>query len=119
MGYSCCHRGFNELHFVGRSAFNVSGDRKTRYVRDRHDLGAFAALCLADSKPPFFYRNEAAIDERFAYVNAAAFAQVFDQRYGNASKYALFNPLLKVSMAGLVRRISRRKVFPRSPLCAR
>jgi hypothetical protein len=39
---------------VGRSAFNVSGDRKTRYVCDRHDLGAFAALCLANSKTPFF-----------------------------------------------------------------
>jgi hypothetical protein len=39
---------------VGRSAFNVSGDRKTRYVRDRHDLGTLAALCLADSKTPFF-----------------------------------------------------------------
>jgi hypothetical protein len=39
---------------VGRSAFNVSGDRKTRSVCDCHDLGAFAALCLADSKTPFF-----------------------------------------------------------------
>ncbi len=45
---------FNKPHFVGRSAFNVSGDRKTRYVCDRHDLGAFAALGLADSKTPFF-----------------------------------------------------------------
>ena len=48
------HRGFNQPHFVGRSAFNVSGDRKTRYVCDRHDLGTLAALCLADSKTPFF-----------------------------------------------------------------
>jgi hypothetical protein len=39
---------------VGRSAFNVSGDRNTRSVCDCHDLGAFAALCLADSKTPFF-----------------------------------------------------------------
>ena len=44
----------NKFHFVGRSAFNVSGDRKTRYVCDRHDLGAFAELGLADSKTPFF-----------------------------------------------------------------
>jgi hypothetical protein len=36
------------------SAFNVSGDRKTRSVCDCHDLGAFATLCLADSKTPFF-----------------------------------------------------------------
>jgi hypothetical protein len=39
---------------MGRSAFNVSGDRKTSSVCDGHDLGAFAALCLADSKTPFF-----------------------------------------------------------------
>lgn len=45
---------FNQFYFMGRSAFNVSGDRKTRSVCDCHDLGAFAALCLADSKTPFF-----------------------------------------------------------------
>lgn len=44
----------NQLHFMGRSALNVSGDRKTSSVCDGHDLGAFAALCLADSKTPFF-----------------------------------------------------------------
>ena len=44
----------NQFHFVGRSAFNVSGDRNTRSVCNCHDLGAFAALCLADSKTPFF-----------------------------------------------------------------
>jgi len=43
-----------KLYFMGRSAFNVSGDRKTRSVCDCHDLGAFATLCLADSKTPFF-----------------------------------------------------------------
>ena len=53
-GKTAIHRIFNKPHFVGRSAFNVSGDRKTRYGCDRHDLGAFAALCLADSKTPFF-----------------------------------------------------------------
>jgi hypothetical protein len=44
----------NKLYFMGRSAFHVSGDRKTTSVCDCHDLGAFAALCLADSKTPFF-----------------------------------------------------------------
>jgi hypothetical protein len=39
---------------MGRSAFHVSGDRKTRSVCDCHDLGALATLCLADSKTPFF-----------------------------------------------------------------
>lgn len=46
----CLH----QLYLMGRSAFNVSGDRKTSSVCDGHDLGAFAALCLADSKTPFF-----------------------------------------------------------------
>ena len=53
-GKAAVYCGFNQLYFMGRSAFNVSGDRKTRYVCDRHDLGALAALCLADSKTPFF-----------------------------------------------------------------
>ena len=44
----------NKLYFMGRSAFHVSGDRKTTSVCDCQDLGAFAALCLADSKTPFF-----------------------------------------------------------------
>ena len=48
------NRRFNQFHFMGRSAFNVNGDRNTRSVRDCHDLGAFATLCLADRKTPFF-----------------------------------------------------------------
>lgn len=44
----------NQCHFMGRGTFNVSGDRKTSSVCDGHDLGAFAALRLADSKAPFF-----------------------------------------------------------------
>lgn|SRR5512143_139085 len=44
----------NQLHLMGRSALNVSGDRKTSSVCDGHDLGALAALGLADSKTPFF-----------------------------------------------------------------
>ena len=46
--------GFNKFYLMGRSAFNVSGDRKTKSVCDCHDLGTFATLCLADSKTPFF-----------------------------------------------------------------
>ena len=48
------YRGLDKLYLMGRSAFHVSGDRKTSSVCDCHDLGAFAALCLADSKTPFF-----------------------------------------------------------------
>ena len=44
----------DKLYFMGRSAFHVSGDRKTTSVCDCQDLGAFAALCLANSKTPFF-----------------------------------------------------------------
>ena len=54
LGKATVNRFFNQFHFVGRSAFNVSGDRNTRSVCDCHDLGAFAAFCLADSKTPFF-----------------------------------------------------------------
>ncbi len=39
---------------MGRSAFHISGDRKTTSVCDCQDLGAFATLCLANSKTPFF-----------------------------------------------------------------
>ena len=53
LGKATVYRCFNQFHFMGRSAFNVSGDRKTRSVCDCHDFGAFAALCLADSKTPF------------------------------------------------------------------
>ena len=45
---------FDQLYFVGRSTFHVSGDRKTRSVCNCHDLGGFYALCLADTKTPFF-----------------------------------------------------------------
>ena len=48
------YRILDKLYLVGRSAFHVSGDRKTRSVCNCHDLGAFAAFCLADSKTPFF-----------------------------------------------------------------
>jgi len=44
----------NQLYLMGRSALNLSGDRNTRSVCDGHDLGAFAALGLADSKTSFF-----------------------------------------------------------------
>ena len=53
-GKATVNRCINQSYFVGRSAFNVSGDRKTRSVCDCHDLGALAAPCLADSKTPFF-----------------------------------------------------------------
>ena len=48
------YSGLDKLYLMGRSAFNVSGDRKTRSVCDGHDLGALAAFRLADSKTPFF-----------------------------------------------------------------
>jgi len=54
LGKATVDRILDKRYLVGRSAFNVSGDRKTRSVCDCHDLGAFATLCLADSKTPFF-----------------------------------------------------------------
>ena len=53
-GKAAVYRILDKLYLVGRSAFHVSGDRKTRSVCNCHDLGAFAAFCLADSKTPFF-----------------------------------------------------------------
>ncbi len=54
MGEAGVYGVLNQLHFMGRRTFNMYGDRKTRSVCDCHDLGAFATLCLADSKTPFF-----------------------------------------------------------------
>jgi hypothetical protein len=44
----------DKLYFMGRSAFHMGGDRKTRSVCDGQDLGALTPLCLTDSKTPFF-----------------------------------------------------------------
>jgi hypothetical protein len=54
LGESVVYCRFNQNYLMGRSAFHVSGDRNTRSVCNCHDLGALAALCLADSKTPFF-----------------------------------------------------------------
>ena len=47
-------RGADELRFMRRSAGHVHGERKTMAVADRHDFAAFAALCRADTRAPFF-----------------------------------------------------------------
>ena len=47
-------RGFDEFCFMRRSAGHVHGERKTMAVCDRHDFAAFAALCRADTRAPFF-----------------------------------------------------------------
>jgi hypothetical protein len=44
----------NEFYFMGRGALNVSGHRKTCSVCEGHNHIDVAALCLADSKAPFF-----------------------------------------------------------------
>jgi len=44
----------DQFHFMRRSTFHVSGDRKTRSVCNGHDLRAFAPLRLAHSGAPFF-----------------------------------------------------------------
>ena len=47
-------RGFDEFGFMRRSAGHVHGERKTMAVCDCHDFAAFAALCRADTRAPFF-----------------------------------------------------------------
>jgi hypothetical protein len=46
--------GFDELGFMRRSAGQVHGERKTMAVCDCHDFAAFAALCRANTRAPFF-----------------------------------------------------------------
>jgi hypothetical protein len=99
------YRILDKLYLVGRSAFNVSGDRKTRSVCDCHDLGAFATLCLADSKTPFFAGAKLPVYERLSDIDFSAFIQVFDQLLGNAPENPLLDPLLEPPMARLVWRI--------------
>jgi hypothetical protein len=43
----------HQLYFMGLSAFNVSGDRKTSSVCDGHDLGPLPRLVLPTAGPPF------------------------------------------------------------------
>jgi hypothetical protein len=45
---------FDELAFVGRSALDTNGERKTVISGDGEDLRAFAALGRANREPPFF-----------------------------------------------------------------
>ena len=47
-------RRFNEFCFMRRSAGHVHGERKIMAVCDCHDFAAFAALCRADTRAPFF-----------------------------------------------------------------
>jgi hypothetical protein len=51
---SLLERSFNEFCFMRRSAGHVHGERKTMAVCDGHDFAAFAALCRADTRAPFF-----------------------------------------------------------------
>src|SRR5260370_30557148 len=51
---SLVKRGFDEFCFMRRSAGHVHGERKTMAVCDCHDFAAFAALCRADTRAPFF-----------------------------------------------------------------
>src|SRR5260370_41914266 len=51
---SLVKRGFDELSFMRRSAGHVHGERKTMAVCDCHDFAAFAGLCRADTRAPFF-----------------------------------------------------------------
>jgi len=46
--------GLDQFHFMRRSTFHVSGDRKTRSVCNGHDFCAFAPLRFAHSGAPFF-----------------------------------------------------------------
>ena len=63
---------------MGPSAFNVSGDRQNTSSWDKQDLGAFAALCLAGRKTPFFCRDDATLYERLVDIYVPWLVQVFN-----------------------------------------
>jgi hypothetical protein len=52
-GESTVVRGFDHSHLMRRSAFNPNGDRRSMAVRNRRDLGPFAALGLTKVSAPF------------------------------------------------------------------
>src|SRR6267378_3870817 len=80
--------GFDELSFMRRSAGHVHGERKTMAVCDCHDFAAFAAFCRADTRGQFFPQ---------------------------ARQQPTALPVLEASMTGLIGRIARRQIVPRSP----
>ena len=55
-----------------------------------------------------------AVDEGFAQVKLAAITKVFCDRVKGRLQDSALGPLLKSSVTGLIRRISRRQVGPRS-----
>ena len=54
-----------------------------------------------------------AIDERLGEVELSASLQIFSERVENALERAVAHPVLKSPMARLIRRVSRRQIFPR------
>ncbi len=54
-----------------------------------------------------------AVDECLGQVELAAPLEILGERMQNALECALAHPILKSAMAGLIRRIPRRHVFPR------
>ena len=54
LGEAGIERFLDERDFMWRSACCPEGDRKTMALRNCHDLGPFAALCLTNVTAPFF-----------------------------------------------------------------
>src|SRR5712691_3921955 len=96
--------GFDEFGFMGRSACNPHGDRKTTAVRDCHDLGPFAAACWTNCTAPFFALLKEAsmkVSDKSncprASKSSAKSPQDLDQR-------VFPHPALEAAVAGWVRR---------------
>ncbi len=96
---------FNKSYFVWGSTSHISGDRNTRSVCNCHDLGAFPAFCIANSKPPFF------AGAKLPSMNASLIS-IFPGSYKSSTsswticlKATLFDPILESPVACLVWRV--------------
>jgi hypothetical protein len=98
---------------VKRSASTPDGDRKTRAVRDCHDLGPFAALRLTNSTAPFFAEAKALVHEALRQVDPAPFLEVLAQGLEHAKERAVLGPALEASVAGALGRLPLGKVLAR------
>ena len=65
--------------------------------------------------PPFFGRDERAIDKAFLEIQPATVLQVLGHRQEHLLQDARAYPLLETPMHGLVLSVPRGQVFPRRP----
>src|ERR1035437_6659601 len=103
---------FDKLAFVGRSALDRYGERKTVISGDSDDLRPLAAPGWGRRQAPFFRAREGRIHERFFQVELALFPQMPRPQPKSPFELPRPHPLLEPAVAGLVRRILLRQLAP-------